>query len=245
MDYLWQIHYDYSWGGLFTNALIIGLVYLILYLGSWFMHRVTAPSFWQQSLQRNIDHVLLVFESVTMLLLFSYFVLIKPFYHGLIVILLMITNFRHLRNYFSGTILRFHPAIREGNRLDSNGRQGVITEVGRLGIKLQDNKGVHFQDYEQLWNKGYSLLNSEDSGRFFQLQISAASSNEDEKHHKNLQRLVANSPYINWLHQPKLTIVNQENHRYLLQLAVFEEQHLTDFIERLEEDHFTCKIAKR
>lgn len=243
MDYLWQIHYDYSWGGLLTNALIIGLLYFLLYMSSWFMNRITAPSFWQQSIRRTIDHILLVFESITVLLLVSYFVLIKPFYHGLIVVLLILTNFRHLRNYFSGTILRFHPAIREGNRLDSNGKKGLITEVGRLGIKLQDNKGIHFQDYEQLWNQGYSLLNSEDSGRFFQLQISPTPDAEDNP--TSLQKLINNSPYINWRHQPKLDVIDQENHRYLLQLAVFEEKHLTDFIERLEEDHFTCKIAKR
>jgi hypothetical protein len=245
MDYLWQIHYDYSWGGLLTKAMILGLLYTLLYLSSWYMARNMAPAYWQQRLYTSIRHILLVFESLTILILVSYFVLIKPFYHGLIVLFLMITGFRHFRNYFSGAILRFHPAIRTGSRLNSNGIKGVITEVGRLGIKLQDNKGVHFQDYELLWNQGYSLLNSEETGRFFQLQITADPTPDNSNDQKSLRQLINSSPYINWQHQPKLSAINQEPSHYLLQLAVHEEKHLTDFIERLEEDHFTCQIAKR
>lgn len=245
MDYLWQIHYDYSWGGLLTKALILGLLYLLLYMSSWVMNRIPAPSFWQQRIHSIISHLLLIFEALTILILVSYFILIKPFYHGLIVILVMITNFRHLRNYFSGTILRFHPVIRTGNRLSSDGKTGLITEVGRLGIRIQDNKGVHFQDYELLWNQGYTLLNSEEVGRFYQIRVSPTEAFTADNVHRSLQQLINISPYINWQHQPKLTTVDASAHRYLLQLAVYEEKHLTDFIERLEEDHFSCQIAKR
>ncbi|MEM1214984.1 MAG: hypothetical protein AAGJ82_04830, partial [Bacteroidota bacterium] len=138
MEYLWQIHYDYNWAGLLRNMLLLGFVLGVAWLANWLLRRLPTPNNWQQISERLLSYFLLLFEPLAVLVLGSYFVLIHPFFHGLIVLLLLVTNFSHLRNYFSGRVVRFDSASRIGNRLSSQQTTGLITKIGRLGLRLLD-----------------------------------------------------------------------------------------------------------
>lgn len=243
MEYLWQIHYDYNWGGLFRNVVLLGMVLGACWFALWYLRRLPSAQEWQRTTERLLSYFLLLFEPLAVLVLGSYFVLIHPFFHGLIVLLLLVTCFQHLKNYFGGRVVRFDSAIRIGNRLSSQEETGLITRIGRLGLRLQGNDGIHFLDYNRLLKEGYTLLNSDDSGSFFALHVSSNNEGTPQEE-KRLRSLLIVNPFLDWQHEPQITPSTAEDTDWLVKLALYDEKHLTDFIKRLAEDQFSVQTAK-
>lgn len=244
MDYLWQVHYDYSWSGLFGIALRLGLVYALLLLGQRLLARQSTLKSWQEYLQRFLQYAEVLFEPLALLLIFSYFILIQPFYHGLIFALALFAGLQHLRNYWCGRILLLDPNLRIGTRLYHQEQGGLITNIGRLGIRLQTNKGLLFINYEDLLKNGYTMLTGEESGSFFRLKIKASPEAEQAPDTRRLEELLQVVPYLNWQHQPQVQTNSGENEQWTVSLALHEERHLNDLIERLAEQDFLARITK-
>lgn len=244
MEYLWQVHYDYNWAGLLTISITLALLYLGLRVAHRLLLREIAPRRWQLRLDQIVQHALLLFEPVVMLIILSYVVLIKPFFHGLIVLLLLVACFRQLRNYFSGIVLRYDRSLRVGTRLNHDNRKGLITYIGRLGLRLQTSKGLHFLNYDDLLKNGYTLLTGEKNSNFFRLKVSATDPEELPARMEELRELLHVAPYINWQHQPQVTSANKQEQPWLVEIALHDEKHLNDLILRMEEQNFSAKITK-
>ena len=244
MDYLWQVHYNYSWAGLLGIALRLAVVYLVLLLAQRWLTRLSAPQTWQENLKRLLKYALLLFEPVALLLLCSYFILIQPFYHGLIFTLALLAGLKQMRNYWCGRILLFDPSLRVGTRLSHQQQSGLITYIGRLGIRLQTSRGLLFLNYVDLLEKGYTLLTGEESGSFFRLKVDTDPESEEQPKLKQLQELLQVVPFLNWQHKPQVEASRGETDSWIVNLALYEEHHLDDLIERLAEQGFLARITK-
>ena len=244
MEYLWQVHYDYSWSGLLGIGLRLALVYLVISLAVRWLERQGTHQPWQDYTERFLKYALLLFEPVALLLLSCYFILIQPFYHGLMCALALFAGLKQLRNYWSGRILQFDPSLRVGTRLSHHEQSGLITYIGRLGIRLQTDKGLLFLNYEDLLQDGYILLTGEESGSFFRLKVKADPGAEQEITQHQLEELLLVIPYLNWQHQPQIETNTGEVEEWTVSLALHEERHLNDLIERLAEQDFLARITK-
>jgi len=245
MDYLWQVHFQFSWMGLLALMIQLSLLYFILHLAWKGALRITAPSPWQLRLKKIIHFVLLIFEPAVLLLLFSSFVMIHPFYHGLVLLLLTVTNFRHLRNYFSSRIILFDPLIHVGSRLKTGQTKGIISKIGRMRIQVQTDNGLHFITYNNLLQQTYSLLDREEKGGFYRLKIGATPDDTSTESQKQLLHLLNTAPYINWNHPLDIKqIENSAQQHWLAHLSLYQEQHLFDLMTLLEERGFSSQIAK-
>ena len=244
MDYLWQVHFDYTWAGLLGNALRLAVVYVLLILGQQFLSRRSTAQTWQEVVERFLNYALLLFEPMAILLLVSYFILIQPFYHGLIFVLALLAGLQHFRNYWCGRILLFDPSLRIGTRLSYGQQRGLISYIGRIGIRLQTNKGLLFLNYSDLLDNGYTLLTGEESGSFFRLKIKADPKEDKLPNRAQLEELLQVIPYLNWQHQTQLELSQGQTGEWVVNLALHEEQHLRDLIERLAEQHFLASITK-
>ncbi|WP_367388500.1 hypothetical protein [Lewinella sp. LCG006] len=244
MDYLWRVHYDYSWGGLLSIGLQLALFYFALQLAHRILVRISAPADWQLVLDRFVQYSLLLFEPIVVLVIGSYFILIKPFFHGLMVILLLLACLRQLRNYFSGRILLFDRSLNVGTRLSHRDFNGLITYIGRLGLRLQTNKGLHFLNFEDLLKDGYTLVIGEKNSSFFRLKVDVPETDNKGKKLEQLRELLQVVPYLNWRHRPQITAGNSPEQPWRVEIALHDEKHLNDLIQRLEEQDFSAKITK-
>lgn len=245
MDYLWEIHQGYSWMGLIALMIKLGIFYFVLRLARNSWYRIKAPSFWQHNTQLSIHYLLLVFEPLAILLLLSYLVLIHPFNHGLILIVLLLAGLKHLRSYISGRVVLFDSSFRVGSQIKTPTLKGVISHIGRLGIRVQSDKSQHYISYNQLQQEVYSLFDTVEKGGFYTLKILANDGNTDSKSLQEFQHLLNISPYINWQHKPQLkTQIEAGKTYWLTQLSLHQEHHLSDFISLLEERDYSCQIAK-
>lgn len=244
MDYLWQVHYDYDWGGFVSLVIQLALLYALIKVAERIMLRLISPANWQSRLKEFTKVALLVFEPLSALLILSYLIMIKPFFHGLIVILILLIGLRHLRNYISGRILLFDPGLRNGIRLNHQSQNGLITSVGRLGLQLQTSKGLHFINYEDLLSHGYTVLTRKESGTFFRLKVKANLESENTPNKQNLAELLQVIPYLNWNYTARLQHNQDDDKEWIVDLAVHDENHLNDLIQRLAEQNFLARITK-
>ena len=153
-----------SWWWLFlTAALLLGL-YFLLEFGWRLVDGLKLRPGLRDFVRRWLWRGRIVYEPVAIGILVVAFVLINPFVHGIAVGILIAGAFMHFRNYLSGRMLRLENSLRIGEVITSGEIEGVITRMGRLGIKLREGGGLRHVGYHQLVSEGYVLVSGSETG---------------------------------------------------------------------------------
>lgn len=235
----------FTWLNLFATALTLAVVFLILKTGEQLLRRTVLPGRIRMPLQSGLRWALLFFEPAAALLLLVIFVFIRPELNGPVVALLLLGGFSHLRNYLSGFILRMYENVAIGNRLRTPGAEGVVKFIGRLGLQLRTDDGMHFSSYSKLLSDGFTLVTGEEAGGFFHLDISPKEiENNDKNFGDQLQDLLTQAPYISQKYRIDISEdLNHENH-FSTKILVEEEHHLHELIALLDEQDWEVTIRQ-
>ncbi|MEZ4883462.1 MAG: hypothetical protein R3E32_01905 [Chitinophagales bacterium] len=236
---------QFSLGSFLTIAIVLFALYFLLQFIHQILERLDVFGSFQKYPKKWIYHLLLVYEPLVVLILVSVFILIYPLFHGLLVGLLLLAGFSHIKNYMSGRIVQFDNAIGVGKKLVTDDLKGIILYLGRLGLKLSTVKGLLFVSYSQLLSKGYLLESGEEIGGLYHLKISPKEPAEKIDYVLQLMDLLATAPYLDWNHKPALLASNETPNQIDAQMIIKEESHVHDLMLLIEEWGFTCKISKK
>ena len=132
--------------------------------------------------------------------------------------------------------------ITVGNRINVDKQKGVISDMGRLGLKLKTEKGTQYFNYSKLMADGYLLLSGEEIGGFHRLKIIPKEPKEKVNYQLRLMDMFASTPYLDWNYKPTLTTTNEENLAINAKIMVREKEHLQDLIKLIEERGYTCSV---
>ncbi len=232
-----------SWLDFWAAALGLFGLYWLLRLGQRVLNNLPWSNSILSRIKDGIRFLLAVFEPASILLLGGIFVMISPLLHGIIAGVLLLGGFGHLRNYISGKLLQVDGAISTGKRLLAEGHKGMITEQGRLGLKLRTASGLQFINYNTLMTKGYQLLPSEEIGGYYHLVLEGR---EDHPvSNSDLFDLLASSPFLDWSHRPEISTTADHPNRLHARVLVKDEGYLHDLLALLEEQGFKTKISKK
>ena len=241
MEYL--LSSQFTWTGLLTIALEL----LALYFGLQFALRILAnTSFlgnFQPLVRYALHHLLLIYEPLVILLLTSVFILINPVAHGLLFGLLLLTSFTQARDYLTGRLLQLNRNLSAGRTLKVRQKQGVIHQLGRLGVYLQTNEGIHFINYARLLSEGYTLTAGEEIGGFYYLRITGVEMTGKAGLDDQLTDLLATAPYIDWNHKPQFTFLDKDAGEVEARILVKEETHLHELMALIREKGYACRIS--
>jgi len=180
---------------------------------------------------------------MVLLILSGIFVYINPPFHGILMLMLLIGGYRQIKDYLSGRIVHFDNYISVGKRLKTENTQGIISKMGRLGVKIRTNKGTHFINYSKLMTDGYMLLSGEEVGGFYQLNIQPNEPDEKIDYSTQLMDLLATTPYLDWNHRPQLLPSKDTSKSIKARVVVKEESHLHDLIILIQEWGYSVKVA--
>ncbi len=240
-----NLYTQFSWANFLTIAVILFALYFFLQFIHQILERFNILGSFRKHLKKWIYHLLLVYEPLVLLILGSVFILVHPTFHGLLMGLLLLVGFPHVKNYMSGRIVQFDNAIGLGKQISTQDLKGLISSVGRLGLKLSTNKGLSFVSYSQLLKNGYLLASGKEIGGLYKLKISPNEPKEKVDYVLQLMDLLATTPYLDWTHKPTLLVSNNTPHQIDAQVLIKEESHLRDFMTLIEEWGYTCRIAKK
>ncbi|HFC00747.1 MAG TPA: mechanosensitive ion channel [Phaeodactylibacter sp.] len=234
---------QFSWWNLLLIALFLLGFYFVLQFAKRILSKVNVFGKYQETVKIFIHHTLLVYEILALLLLSGVFVGINPLLHGSLVAVVLVGGFSHIKNYFSGIIIQYDDSIQLGKRLKTPKAHGVISSIERLGLKLRTNKGVQFINHSKLVSEGYTLLSGQEVGGFYQLNIRPTTPDEKKDYATELLDILVMTPYLDWNHQPKITVSKDLNKPIKVKVVVQEESHLHDLVELIEEGGFSCQFS--
>lgn len=232
----------FSWSEfLFVGATLFA-VYFVLRITQRFLDIRQLLGRFQRPVKQVVTYFLLVFEPLVVLLLGSAFLMINPIYHGLLLGLIMIFAYSHMRNYVNGRVMQFNSSFTIGREIRTRNLIGIIDRKDRLGLQIKTVKGVHFVSYSQLIKDSYMLLSGDDISGFYELLIVPNEPNEKFNYETKLIDSLSAVPYLDWNHKPEITI--DENYNIKARVVVKDEQHLHDLVKLIQGWNYSCKILK-
>lgn len=234
-----------NWGDLLSSFLLFLVIYLLLNAILTISKKIEVSSSFKTSFQKALHHLLLIYELVAILTLISVYVLIDPIVHGVIVLVLLIGGFYYVRNYVGSRIILFDKDMVVGNRLQVQNIQGNIAEIGRLGIKLRNNKGLKFINYSTLLREGYTLLSSKEVSGLYSLKITSKDGDPIKHTGYSIIDLWASTPYLDWTYPPELKLSLETPNQFHANIMVKEERHLGDFFALMNDWGYACKTLKK
>jgi len=237
--------YKFYWDDFFLAAFWLLLLYFALYILEEVTQRRAASGRFQIQLKQWSHRVFIVYELLAIVILAGIFMLINPYLHGIILLILAIGSFTYLRSYISGRWIQYDNSITEGVEMKTADLQGVVLGMDRTKMRLQTSEGLHYLNYHQLLNDGYTLVSGDEIGGYYHLELSPQATLEGIKNHRlHLLDLFVMAPYVDWHHKPELfeddDVPNTVDARILLR----EESHLHELIALIREWGYQCKIQK-
>ncbi|MGK0363249.1 MAG: hypothetical protein ACI85O_000293 [Saprospiraceae bacterium] len=236
---------QYTWANLLEIAIFLVVFWFVLL----FFRDVFKRTHWfgksQDTVQRVMDILLLLFEPLAILLLIGVFVFVNPWLHGLTVLMILTGGFNHFRNYLSGRIVRFDKKIDAGKSIRTENAQGIIDSRERLGLRIKTSKGIQFIGYSNLLKNGYMLLADKEIGGFYHLRITPEENNKTKNHLQYLFDLLVTTPFIDHSFKPEFIETEDKADVISMQVSVREKTHLSELTNLIKERGYLCKILKK
>ena len=232
----------FSWSEfLFVGAVLFAIYFLLRVVQRFLGIRELFGRF-QRPIKIVVLYFLLVFEPIVILLLSSAFLMINPIYHGLLLGLIMLFFYSHIKNYVNGRVMQFNASFTIGREIRTERLEGIIDKKDRLGLQIKTAKGVHFVSYSQLIKDSYMLLSGEDISGFYDLQIIPKEPNAKYNYEAKLIDFLSTVPYLDWNHKPEISI--NEDYEIKARVVVKDERHLHDLVKLIQGWNYSCKILK-
>jgi hypothetical protein len=225
-----------SWFSLLLlGALLVGGYFLLQLLKRILLDAPLTQNF-SEPLRMGLEKFTLMYEPLAIILLAVVFVYINPIVHGSITLIMLLLGFQHLRDYLSGRLVLLGEGVVKGTVLEVGERRGTVARLGRLGLRLQTDGGVHHIGYGQLVRKGYtSFSNEEEVGKFRSFYISLPKERERSEQLAGFMDLLTTSPFIDWSYKPQVA-EKRGDPRNLKVTAFFrEERHFLEFSRLIDE----------
>ena len=226
---------EFTWLRLLTAAIILLALYVVLRSARQYIPQIPFLRAYAQQIQSAIHALLLVYEPMVLVVLGSLFVLINPYHHGLLMGLLVIVGFSHMRNYMSGRLIQLGNTLAPGKQVAIGDMQGIILKMGRLGLNIQTSEGWHFMGYSELFRNGYTLISGEEIGGFFTLKISPKDAEMQQLQAAEVMDHLLTVPYLDTQHKPEILPQEAENAPLVVRVTVREESHLHDLMSLIRE----------
>lgn len=235
--------YRVSWLGLLSLGLGLLAFYFALRLAYRLMAGASVSSRLLTTGRRLLRSALFLYEPLAILAWSAFFVFINPALHSLLVGVLVLAGYPHIRNYVSGRLIRLGHAIVPGKKLRSGAVQGAVSKLGRLGLYLQADDGRHYLSYSHLWDDGYTLLSGEDVSGVFHLSVRRKEEEGSDDVEVQLMDILATTPYLDWNHKPEWATGGAYDERFELRVVLKQEAHLRELMQLLEELGYSCKVV--
>lgn len=242
LDRLFEL--NYTWTDLFLLIVVLGLLYLLLLFIRRIIPSLSFLGRLRSSFRKFLDKVISLYEPIVVLLVVAVFVMIKPGFHGFMMIALVLFILDHVRNYFQGRLYLTNKTLQVGRRIKVNGSEGVIVKLGRFCIDVRTDEGLSFLPYQTLIKHGYVMTSGEKIGGYYHLTITHEETEETTPSMSDVSHLLISSPYVDGDHKPKIARSLTNPNEIIVKLLVKEESHLHDLISLLSENGYKSVITK-
>ena len=237
--------FQFTWTNFLIAALALWALNFLLHILKNILQKTGSLGRYNDVAVRWIRNILVIYELAVVLILTSILVLINPYFHGLIVGILLIAGFGYFKNYILGRIVLLENALKVGNQMNIQNYNGIISKIMRPGLQLKTSEGLQFISFSQLFNEGFMVVSRKEVVGFYNLTIVPQEPNEKINYITQLTDLLTSAPYLDRSHKPEFHLKEETPWEIETKVMVKEESHLYDLIALIKERGFNCKISKK
>ncbi|MCB0519772.1 MAG: mechanosensitive ion channel [Lewinellaceae bacterium] len=237
--------YRLTWGQFFGSALMALTLYLLLKFADRVLAAVYLRAKWNARTRKILTKIIVVYEPAAILLLVGVLVFVNPFTFGLAALLAGLAGFSHLKNYLGGRMVFLQGIVAPGKKIRIDKLEGIVETLGKMGLRIRSNTGLHFINYQKLLAEGYSLLSGEDVGGYCHLKISPKSDEIKINHAEHIADMLATTPYLNWNHKPEILPNENGGNEVEVKMLLRESQYLVDLKKLVSEWGYDCKTITK
>ncbi len=234
--------FDYTWGDLLTLTIVLLGLFFLLRIFLRIAVNISLGGVIRAFFIRGIKLILLIYEPLALVLLLGLFVMISPWVHGIIIAIVLLGTTGQIRNFFEGSVILSDPKVIVGAPLVIGNTRGNVTKLGRLGLYLRNQKGLHFVNYATMLRKGYTHSTEHTSKGHYQLSVLDDRKDKKPPIGTALEQLISTSPYIEAADQPYIRVHKTEDNRAIVRLTVRNIEHLEDLTALLQDQGFKIDI---
>ena len=242
-DAVEQLFHQVSWWEFLLVALALAGIYFVLFEIQQLTKHSSFSGRYQNQFRELFRRIFVVFELLAIVTLAGVFVWINPWLHGSIILFLIMGSWSYLKSYISGRWIHFDNDIVEGIEIQTHHLQGIVAKMGRIKMHLQTSDGLHHLSYNQLLEKGYTLVAGDKIGGFYHLELTPKDTTSFSNHRLHLLDLFATAPYVDWHHKPELFEDEAVENQIDAKILIKEESHLHELIALIKEWGYHCKLV--
>ncbi len=207
--------------------LFYGLLKFILFaLGDW----VTRSKIrWQQVWLKRLQ---VLISPITMGFAIAYGLLTNPLWTLVALAVLYFALKKYVANYFLGIHTKINERIGKETNITVGRISGNINSFLTLGLWIHTNKGLHFITYEQLYNEGYTINDSNHISTSFSVVIKL----EEDIDTQRVRDMVIGSPFLD---SDQKIVFSQESDKLFIRINLRNRELYKDFLLYLQENGFT------
>lgn len=232
----------FTWMFLFATVVFLLLFYGFLQFIKRQIPQLPITVKFKDWLSNWLRCFLLFYDLIFVVITVSIFMLLNPFWHGIIVLFLISITFPLIRDYVIGRFLCFDPEFQQGKRITIGKDTGVINKMNRLGIYVITNNGTKYINYLILQEKGFSLLTDSLMQEYCDLNISANDQVSLDLSPEMLLYKLMGVPYLDSEYRPTL-ITNTTNTHFQIRVLIRKGNHQQELVNLIKDWGYDCQLS--
>lgn len=224
---------DIGWGDFVYYILILGVLYLLIWLAPLPVRWLTRPGITRRRWLEWIRKARVAYEPLALLLGSIALICVNPVLHGVVVGGLMVLSWRSIRNYIDGQILQLTTPLRPGQEIILQPDGGTVLEMHPLTLVLQTEAGNRIIPYRQLREDGFTISRGARISGVHEYVLLPES--DPTKQPDYLRNRLFNCPYLSWTQQPAIRVLDGEEPRYHVRLLLEDEQYAAGLRQLIRE----------
>lgn len=152
-----------DWVSFFWVCILLIILFIILkFVGEVTPYFIANTSF-KRKIKKIINSVVETYKPLSILILLMSFVAINFVIHGLLLLVIGIIGFSHVKNYLQGILFKINPLVDLGSFINVGEFEGEIEDFLAFGFIINLSEGKRFISYKYVEEKGF-FINQQDHG---------------------------------------------------------------------------------
>ncbi len=201
MDNYYQLN---TWEGLLSLVILLTALYWLIKGLLFLLKELGKRTVTNRNTQQFIKKSLIVYKPIAAVIIVLDFMAINYITHSLLLIVLGVFGYKHVKNYLNGVFLKLNPLMTSGAQMTFQNTIGEIKRLLTFGLILSTEKGEHFVNYSVIEEQGFAINSHKHSALRQTLFI------ESELEKETLLDMLFDNPILNFKEPPVLNASEKE-----------------------------------
>ncbi len=233
---------NFSFNGTYIirGVILLVLFYAIIMMLIYVLEHTSWLGNYRTKLAGRLKKSLHIIEPISFLLGICIFISFNPMVNGFITAIFLVFAYFPIRNYFIGRMLILSNQLSIGQHMTTEKEDGILKEIGRLGLTVQTDEGNAFINYHQLLQQGYTTRQDTPNGSFIQLNIQG--DKEGDALAQNIKDKLFDCPYLDEMYQPEIRKDHASPSIVKVKILLKQDKYRNHFLDLLKEWNYEYHI---